>query len=106
MGNSGQKKRDYNLFLKSDYWKKVRKLVLIRDKNQCQNCKHTSKICNLTVKDLEVHHLTYKNHKNELNHLEDLVTLCKSCHEYMHEPDDYDEMVEQEIARLMENPNS
>ena len=43
---------------------------------------------------------------NGLNHLNDLTTLCKWCHEYMHSPDDYDEMVEQEIARLMQNPNS
>jgi len=101
------KTTDYNLFLKSDYWKKVRKLVLIRDNYQCQNKGYDGK-CNYTysVKDLEIHHRTYKNHKNEFNHLDDLVTLCKWCHEYMHEPDYYDEMVEQEILRLMENPNS
>jgi 5-methylcytosine-specific restriction endonuclease McrA len=98
--------KEYNTFLKSNYWKKVRLLVLERDKYKCQNCKEIGRIRNLTVKDLEVHHLTYKNHKNELNHLNDLITLCKWCHEYMHSPDDYDEMVEQEILRLMENPNS
>ena len=98
--------KEYNTFLKSNYWKKVRLLVLERDKYKCQNCKEIGRIRNLTVKDLEVHHRTYKNHKNELNHLDDLVTLCKWCHEYMHSTDDYDEMVKQEIARLMENPNS
>ena len=100
-------KLNYNLFLKSDYWKKVRKLVLIRDNNECQNIGYFGKCqYNYNVKDLEVHHLTYKNHKNELNHLDDLVTLCKWCHKYMHSPNDYDEIIEQEILRLMENPNS
>ena len=98
--------KEYNTFLKSSYWKKVRKLVLTRDNYECQNCKQIGRICNLTVKDLEVHHLTYKNHKNELHHLDDLTTLCKSCHEYMHQPNDWDQMVEAEFLRLMENPNS
>ena len=100
-------KHDYNLFLKSEYWKKVRKLVLIRDKYKCQKCIYSiwgGK--KYDKKDLEVHHLSYKNHRNELNNLDDLVTLCKWCHEYMHAPDDYDEMIEQEISRLMDNPNA
>jgi 5-methylcytosine-specific restriction endonuclease McrA len=97
---------EYNTFLKSNYWKKVRKLVLIRDKYRCQICITKYAPYKYDKKDLEIHHQTYKNHKNELNHLDDLVTLCKWCHEYMHSPDDYDEMVEQEILRLMENPNS
>jgi len=100
------KSTDYNLFLKSDYWKKVRLLVLERDKYRCQICITKYAPYKYDKKDLEIHHKTYKNHKNELNHLDDLVTLCKWCHEYMHSPDDYDEMVEQEILILMENPNS
>ena len=99
--------KEYNTFLKSSYWKKVRLLVLERDKYKCQKCIHfIGGGKKYDKKDLEVHHLTYKNHKNELNHLDDLTTLCKRCHEYMHSPDDYDEMVEQEIARLMQKPNS
>lgn len=31
---------------------------------------------------LNVHHLTYKNFKNE--ELEDLITACKDCHKYIH----------------------
>ena len=95
----------YNTFLNSTYWKKVRLLVLERDKYKCQNCINLNKSY-YSKKDLEVHHLTYKNHKNELHHLDDLTTLCKSCHEYMHEPNDWDQMVEAEFLRLMENPNS
>jgi 5-methylcytosine-specific restriction endonuclease McrA len=91
-------KEDYSKFLKSEYWAKVRKKVLARDCNKCQFCG--------SKKRLEIHHYSYKNHLNELNHLDDLITLCKSCHEYTHEPDDYNEMIEAEILRLMENPNS
>jgi 5-methylcytosine-specific restriction endonuclease McrA len=100
------KTKDYNLFLKSDYWGKVRKLVLERDKYKCQICITKFAPYNYDKKDLEIHHRTYKNHKNELNNLNDLITLCKYCHEYLHAPDDWDEMIKQEIARLMENPNS
>lgn len=33
---------------------------------------------------LQVHHDTYKNHFEELNHLEDLMTLCDNCHKEHH----------------------
>lgn len=48
-------KEIYQTFLKTDYWKKVRKLVLERDKNTCQGCG--------SKRWLQVHHLTYKHHK-------------------------------------------
>lgn len=69
-------KERYKLFLKSAYWFKVRKLVLIRDNRAC--CKCGAK------KRLQAHHTTYKNHKNELEHLEDLITLCRDCHKKEH----------------------
>ena len=72
-----QKKRnDYNVFLRSAYWKKVRLLVLERDNKTCQVCG--------SKKTLHVHHKTYEHHFSELEHLEDLITLCKSCHEKEH----------------------
>lgn len=66
----------YKTFLKTDCWKKVRKLVLERDKHTCQDCG--------SKRWLQVHHLTYKHHKDELNHLSDLLTLCKTCHKDEH----------------------
>jgi len=66
---------EYQRFLQSDYWKAVRELVLERDKH-CQSCTSTKK--------LQVHHLTYDHHKDELNHLNDLVTLCDNCHKQVH----------------------
>lgn len=68
---------DYADFLNSDYWRQVRQAVLARDQHQCQKCGE--------VKALQVHHLTYKHHRNELNHLEDLMTVCESCHSAIHQ---------------------
>lgn len=66
----------YEEFLESDYWIQVRKRVLARDGFRCQSCD--------SKKTLHVHHLTYKNHGQEHEHLEDLVTLCARCHEQAH----------------------
>lgn len=68
--------KPYKEFLKSKYWKGVRILVLIRDNYTC--------VCG-SKKKLHVHHKTYDNHFDEHNHLEDLVTLCKVCHEKEHD---------------------
>jgi len=70
-------KVNYTAFLKTKYWMGVRQLVITRDGNKCTRCDNTKR--------LQAHHLTYKNHFNEHKHLEDLITLCKSCHEKEHE---------------------
>ena len=70
------RKKDYNTFLKSNYWQKVKKIVLNRDKNKYTRCGDT--------KNLHVHHTTYKNHFKEHKHTEDLLTLCGKCHEEYH----------------------
>jgi len=66
----------YNTFLKSSYWRYVRKLVVERDGKKCTKCGDK--------KSLQAHHLTYANHYNEHKHLEDLVTLCSNCHKEEH----------------------
>lgn len=66
----------YQAFLRSHYWWKVSNQVLQRDGHQCQVCSRNYS--------LQVHHLTYKNHCNEANHLEDLITLCGECHSAAH----------------------
>lgn len=68
--------KPYKVFLKSKYWQSVRVVVLKRDGNKCTRCENTEK--------LHVHHTTYVNHFDEHNHLEDLITLCESCHEKEH----------------------
>lgn len=67
---------NYNTFLKSNYWKRIRTRVLIRDKRTCQKCGSKIK--------LHVHHKTYQHHGLEHNHLGDLITLCDLCHSLEH----------------------
>ncbi len=69
-------RKDYNVFLKSKYWKYIRKKVLIRDKHKCIVCGSN--------KDLQVHHTTYKHHFAEHKHYDDLQTLCDKCHYLVH----------------------
>lgn len=54
----------------SNHFKRIRHKVLERDGHKCTKCEETSS--------LHVHHLHYENEGHEL--LEDLVTLCPSCH--------------------------
>lgn len=71
-------RKEYQKFLKSPYWKRVRKSILLRDGNKCVKCGDK----NL----LHIHHTTYINHGNEHEHLDDLITLCEACHSYEHNP--------------------
>ncbi|MHC5819384.1 MAG: HNH endonuclease [Nostoc sp.] len=65
----------YRRFLESEYWGQVRDAIINRDK-VCQKCGSSQS--------LQVHHLTYKHHKDEMNHLDDLITLCRICHQQEH----------------------
>lgn len=53
--------------------------VLSRDKHICQNCKGRSK-----EKRLEVHHIVYRS-KGGSDKAENLMTLCKVCHDKVHD---------------------
>ena len=64
----------HSKYLQTKRWKDKRILVLERDNNQCQKCGSTD--------NLHVHHLTYKHWRNE--ELEELITLCSSCHSSIH----------------------
>lgn len=70
------RKAEYKSFLRGDYWRSVRQVILQRDNYCCQQCGSKDK--------LQVHHLTYKHHKEEHKYLEDLITLCQSCHSSIH----------------------
>lgn len=67
-------------YLQSQKWKEKRQLVLQRDNYTCKSCgiKHS----------LEVHHVRYDNLGNEP--IRDLVVLCSSCHNRLHEKLGYD----------------
>lgn len=67
-------------YLKSPEWNIKRKLILKRDNYTCVSC-------NSNVP-LEVHHITYIRFGNESN--EDLVSLCRECHQAIHTRLGYD----------------
>jgi 5-methylcytosine-specific restriction endonuclease McrA len=60
---------EYEDYLKSEQWKKLRLQILERDSGTCQICGDKAET---------VHHLTYKHLKNE--YLFELVSLCATCH--------------------------
>ena len=62
-------------YLKSAQWKALRLATLKRDHYTCQQCG----IYNVP---LDVHHIHYNNLGNEP--LEDLVCVCRSCHQEIH----------------------
>ena len=62
--------------LESPYWRAVRKIVKQRDGEKCVLC---NKADNLVV-----HHRTYAHVFHEMEHLGDLTTLCRPCHELFH----------------------
>lgn len=66
----------YHDYLKTDYWKAVAGAVKAKAKFKCQ-------VCN-SPHDLDAHHRTYEHRGNELNHLEDLICLCRRCHGIFH----------------------
>lgn len=70
------KKTDYHQYLQSPQWSSIRLKVLDRDGYRCR-------VCNSGL-DLNVHHRTYDNIGNELEHLYDLTTLCRPCHALFH----------------------
>lgn len=67
----------YPEFLNTEYWNTIRKYMLDQAKYKCQLCNSNGT--------LHVHHKTYEHHGDEHNHLEDLIVLCKQCHEKIHD---------------------
>jgi len=67
---------NYNLYLKSDEWRKKRKLRLRMDKNRCRLCAHDG-----SKWQLEIHHCpdSYERLGNE-SVSADLITICSRCH--------------------------
>jgi hypothetical protein len=70
----------YNAYLCSREWSEKKRAVHRRANGLCERCRKYP-IDN-------VHHLTYERKYNE--RLEDLVGLCRRCHEYTHGHSDFD----------------
>lgn len=70
------KNMSYNDFLKTPYWKMISRYEKESAGMKCILCGSSDV--------LNVHHITYKNHGNEINYLEDLMTVCQKCHKIIH----------------------
>ena len=92
---SNEKKR-YSKYLNSDVWKGIRELVKKRDGYRCLLCNASEDKENKVH--LSVHHRTYENKFNESEHLGDLTTLCRSCHDISHNIEKFKKMHKEDIS--------
>lgn len=67
-------RNEYNSHIKSRKWKKLRYERLELDCFKCFACGEDNR--------LQMHHTNYENFGNET--LDDIVTLCESCHIEVH----------------------
>lgn len=72
--NKDDWRADYDNYLQSPQWRNKRQELFNERGKKCEHCGATTQI--------HVHHIHYRNLGNEK--LEDLMVLCKSCHEEEH----------------------
>jgi len=70
-----KRKQLYASYLKSGHWQELKKQALARDGFKCTSCGSTLK--------LHGHHKLYRHNLRACT-VEDIVTLCKRCHEQLH----------------------
>lgn len=69
--------KDYETFLKSPDWKRLRRQALERDKHICQ-LRHRGCTRRATI----VHHITYDRWREK--HVQDVISVCRPCHIHEH----------------------
>lgn len=69
-------REEYMAYMKSPEWKAIRAERLKLDDSTCQHC-------GACYVPLQIHHITYKRLGEE--RLEDLISLCETCHKKEHE---------------------
>ena len=71
------RKRLYQIYIRSSAWQQstARLQCINRAQGRCEVCNRKGR---------HVHHITYKNIGNESPN--DLLYVCLSCHEYLHNP--------------------
>lgn len=72
-------KRLYKTWIHSEEWKDIAWIKKRSANFQCELCG--------SAKNLVVHHITYENMLFEEEHMDDLLCVCKKCHEKLHEHD-------------------
>lgn len=73
----------YRKYLLTDHWKALRERALERDGRACQWDIGNGEVCGETNGPLNVHHVKYRKTFEETR-LEDLKTLCRTCHRIEH----------------------
>lgn len=77
---SDTKKTYKQFYLTTLWWHVIKHVVLKRDGWKCRGNNCSTPDC----KDLHVHHKTYAHKGEEINFLDDLITLCEVCHNKEH----------------------
>lgn len=67
----------YRDFLQSPYWVLIREVIRYRGRYRCQLCNSRGA--------LNVHHKTYEHRGYEHCFMEDLISLCRTCHSKFHD---------------------
>ena len=76
---------DVDKFYNSRPWRNLRLKALERDHHECQMCKKNSKV-NKIVFANTVHHIQeVKNRPDLAMDLDNLISLCRGCHEKIHQ---------------------
>ena len=78
IASSAPPQPNYHDYLRSEEWQRKRRRRLEMDGYRCQMCG--------SGMNLQVHHISYDNVRTDAE-VEDLVTLCKACHEQVHSTD-------------------
>ncbi len=72
---------DYSYFYKTKEWERKREVILRRDNYQCKQCSRYGKVAGANT----VHHIITLQVRPDLKlNNKNLVSLCESCHEKMH----------------------
>lgn len=97
----------YDDFLKTTYWIVIRNYLFATRDRCCYKCSRGGL--------LVLHHLNYEHHGYEHEHLDELVFLCRECHEENHKPIDallkklLDILIQRErqvkLPEAVKNPN-
>lgn len=70
-----KRKQDYNNHINSPEWRSFREMIINERGSFCERC-------NNEFESVHIHHIHYKNFKNELRG--DVLVLCEDCHILMH----------------------
>lgn len=74
--DAAMRQEDYDWYLSSSYWGRVRSAIFARSEGKCEQCG--------SIENLQVHHKAYPGRFTELQNLHLLVLLCDQCHESQH----------------------